>query len=120
LRLGTPAHLPHASLVVVTAKQFQAKALLRTSRPSCIAIRSEISGPAKTNYRKAAGRHKSDRNQSAVAAALIVVAVAVVAAVALVRVVVVAVPVVAVVAVVPVVVVASLVPKVEKCLGLAP
>jgi hypothetical protein len=55
-----------------------------------------------------------------VAAALIVVAVAVVAAVALVRVVVVAVPVVAVVAVVRVVVVASLVPKVEKCLGLAP
>jgi hypothetical protein len=61
---------------------------------------------SKDNYRKAAGRHKSDRNQLAVAAALIVVAVAV--------------AVVAAVVVVRVVVVASLMPKVEKCLGLAP
>jgi hypothetical protein len=55
-------------------------------------------------------------------AVLIVVAVAVpvVAAVVVVRVVVVAVAVVAAVVVVRVVVVASLVPQVEKCLGLAP
>jgi hypothetical protein len=51
---------------------------------------------------------------------VVVVAVAVVAAVVVVCVVVVTVAVVVAVAVVRVVVVASLVPKVEKCLGLAP
>jgi hypothetical protein len=89
LRVRTPAHRPHASLgVPAFLHRYQVRDI----------------GPAKTNYRKAAGRHKSDRNQLAVAVALIAVAVAVVAVMVVVR----------------VVVVASLVPKVEKCLGLAP